>query len=156
VRSDFIVLERIVLNLVSNAVRYTAHGGVLIGCRRRGQSIAYRRMGYLTGIPQDQQRYVFGEFYRLGNPQLDRRAGLGLGLSIVDGLGRVLRHPLELASRPGKGSRFSLSVPLVADPRRIAAAAEPPAIDPDPIRGRLIVVIDDDDFVLQGMRGLLK
>ena len=156
VRSDFILLERIVLNLVSNAVRYTPHGGVVIGCRHRGNRLRIDVWDSGPGIPQDQQRHIFGEFYQLGGRQPDRRAGLGLGLSIVDRLGQLLGHPVELASRPGKGSRFSISVPLVAARRATAEAVEPPATVTDPARGRLIVVIDDDALVLDGMRGILQ
>jgi signal transduction histidine kinase/CheY-like chemotaxis protein len=155
VRSDFILLERIVLNLVSNAVRYASRGGVLIGCRHRGDRLRIDVWDTGPGIPHDQQRHIFGEFYQLGGPQPDRRAGLGLGLSIVDRLGGVLGNPVELASRPGKGSRFSVSVPLVAAPLGIAAAAEPLPAVADPTSGRLIVVIDDDELVLEGMRGIL-
>jgi len=155
VRSDFILLERIVLNLVSNAVRYTPYGGVVIGCRPRGNRLRINVWDSGPGIPQDQQRHIFGEFYQLGGRQPDRGAGLGLGLSIVDRLGHLLGHPVELASRPGKGSCFSISVPLLAARSPTPEALEPPATVPDPARGRLIVVIDDDALVLDGMRGIL-
>ena len=154
VRSDFILLERIVLNLASNAVRYTARGGVVIGCRRRGNRLRIDVCDSGPGIPQDQRQHIFGEFYQLGGP--DRRPGLGLGLSIVDRLGRLLEHPVELASRLGKGSRFSMLVPLVCSQRATAGAVEPPAMVTDPARGRLVVVIDDDALALDGMRGLLQ
>ena len=154
VRSDFILLERIVLNLASNAVRYTARGGVVIGCRRRGNWLRIDVCDSGAGIPQDQRQHIFGEFYQLGGP--DRRAGLGLGLSIVDRLGRLLEHPVELASRLGKGSRFSMLVPLVCSQRATAGAVEPPAMVTDPARGWLVVVIDDDALALDGMRGLLQ
>ena len=156
VRSDFILLERIVLNLVSNAVRYTPHGGVVIGCRHRGNRLRIDVWDSGPGIPQDQQRHIFGEFYQIGGRQPDRRVGLGLGLSIVDRLGQLLGHPVELASRPGKGSCISISVPLVATRCATAEAVEPPATATDPARGRLIVVIDDDALVLDGMRGILQ
>lgn len=156
VRSDFILLERIVLNLVSNAVRYTPHGGVVIGCRHRGNRLRIDVWDSGPGIPQDQQQHIFGEFYQIGGRQLDRRAGLGLGLSIVDRLGQLLEHPVELASRPGKGSCFSISVPLTTARRATVEALEPPAMVIDPASGKLIVVIDDDALVLDGMRGLLQ
>ena len=154
VRSDFILLERIVLNLASNAVRYTARGGIVIGCRRRGSRLRIDVCDSGPGIPQDQRQHIFGEFYQLGAP--DRRTGLGLGLSIVDRLGQLLKHPVELASRLGKGSRFSISVPLVAAQRATAGLVGPPAMVTDPASGRLVVVIDDDEFVLDGMRGMLQ
>ena len=154
VRSDFILLERIVLNLASNAVRYTAHGGVVIGCRRRGNRLRVDVCDSGPGIPQDQRQHIFREFYQLGEP--DGRAGLGLGLSIVDRLGQLLKHPVELASHSGKGSRFSIWIPLVAAQRTTAGAVAPPAMVTDPARGRLVVVLDDDALVLDGMRGLLQ
>jgi CheY-like chemotaxis protein len=155
VRSDFILLERIALNLVSNAVRYTARGGVVIGCRRRGGRLRIHVWDSGVGIAEDQQRKIFGEFYQLAAPEPGRLGGLGLGLSIVDRLGLLLKHPVELASRPGKGSRFSVSVPLVAT-RGAIADPEPPAMFADHVKGRLIVVIDDDPLVLEGMRGILR
>jgi len=155
VRSDFILLERIALNLVSNAVRYTARGGVVIGCRRRGGWLRIDVWDSGVGIAEDQQRKIFGEFYQVAAPEPGRLGGLGLGLSIVDRLGLLLKHPVELASRPGKGSRFSVSVPLVAT-RSAIADAEPPATFADHVKGRLIVVIDDDPLVLEGMRGILR
>lgn len=153
VRSDFILLERIVLNLVSNAVRYTPHGGVVIGCRHRGNRLRINVWDSGSGIPQDQQQHIFGEFYQIGGRQLDRRAGLGLGLSIVDRLGQLLEHPVELASRPGKGSCFSISVPLTTGRRTTVEAVEPPAMAIDPARGKLIVVIDDDALGQGGSTG---
>ena len=154
VRSDFILLERIVLNLASNAVRYTARGGVVIGCRRRGNRLRVDVCDSGPGIPQDQRQHIFREFYQLGEP--DGRAGLGLGLSIVERLGQLLKHPVELASHSGKGSRFSIWIPLVAAQRTTAGAVAQPAMVTDPARGRLVVVLDDDTLVLDGMRGLLQ
>ena len=107
-RSDVILLERILLNLVSNAVRYTEQGGVVVGCRRRAVRVRIDVWDSGIGIPGDQQRNIFGEFYRLGGPDRDGARGLGLGLAIVDRLCRLLDHPIELSSQPGKGSRFSV------------------------------------------------
>src|SRR6185295_4437106 len=118
VRTDAILLERILLNLVSNAVRYTSRGGVVVGCRRRGDSVRIEVWDTGIGVAPDQQQSIFGEFYQVGAPVPDhgggRRVGLGLGLSIVDGLGRLLGHPIDLVSRPGNGSRFAVSVPRAA------------------------------------------
>ncbi|ESZ13071.1 sensor histidine kinase [Mesorhizobium sp. L48C026A00] len=114
VRSDFILLERILLNLVSNAMRYTTHGGVVVGCRRRGGQLRIDICDSGVGIPAEQQRNIFAEFVQLAAPKPDPRSGLGLGLSIVDRLGRLMDHPIEVNSRVGRGSRFSISVPLVA------------------------------------------
>ena len=111
VRSDFILLERILLNLVSNAVRYTERGGVVIGCRHRNGRLRIDVCDSGIGIPEDQRRNIFGEFYQLDSGEKDRRGGLGLGLAIVDRLCGLLDHPFELTSIVGRGSRFSVSVP---------------------------------------------
>jgi signal transduction histidine kinase/CheY-like chemotaxis protein len=155
VRSDFILLERIVLNLVANAVRYTRKGGVVVGCRRRGRQLRIDVCDSGIGIPEDEQRNVFGEFYRLADPERDRAGGIGLGLAVVDRLCRLLDHPVALRSRPGKGSCFSVSVPIVAVPSE--APKRPPLLDGiGDTSGKLIVVIDDDALVLEGMSRLLR
>jgi signal transduction histidine kinase/CheY-like chemotaxis protein len=154
VRSDSILLERILLNLVSNAVRYTAHGGVVVGCRRRGNELRIEVCDNGAGIPEDQRKRIFSEFYQLTGPAPDRQGGLGLGLAIVDRLGRLLGHPIQLDSRPGRGSRFSVTVPLAAHP--VAALQAPLPAIADPAHGKRVMVIDDDALVLDGMRGILQ
>jgi signal transduction histidine kinase len=150
--SDFILLERILLNLVSNAVRYTATGGVVVGCRRRGETVHIEVWDTGPGIQEDQRRNIFGEFYRLA----DTHGGLGLGLAIVDRLCRLLHHPIELVSTMGKGSRFSVTVPGTAAPAKFAGpqAVSAPTIDVS--SGKLVVVMDDDALVLDGMGGMLR
>jgi signal transduction histidine kinase len=156
VRSDFILLERIVSNLVSNAVRYTARGGIFVGCRRRGSRLRIEVWDTGCGIPEDKRRDVFGEFYRLNNPETLRHKGLGLGLAIVERLCRLLDHRLELSSTAGRGSRFTVVVP-VFDAKTLVAKRPTlePAI-PDLCGGKFIVVIDNDPLVLEGMGGLLR
>jgi signal transduction histidine kinase len=155
VRSDFILLERILLNLVSNAVRYTTRGGVVVGCRHRGQMLRIDVWDSGQGIPENQRRNIFAEFYQLGTSEPDRRGGLGLGLSIVDRLANLLGHSIELTSRRGTGSRFSVSVPAVEAARGTTAAATPVVLVSDRTRGKLVGVMDDDELVLDGMRGIL-
>ncbi|HXF86760.1 MAG TPA: GAF domain-containing protein [Xanthobacteraceae bacterium] len=157
VRSDFILLERMLLNLVSNAVRYTNRGGVVVGCRRRGSELRIDVCDTGPGIPEDQQQNVFSEFFQLAPAEQIHRSsrGLGLGLAIVDRLSEILDHRIELRSRPGHGSRFSVTVPLTS----MRDAGEAPGIAAavaDPARGKLIVVIDDDPLVLEGMGGILR
>ncbi|MDZ7670567.1 MAG: hybrid sensor histidine kinase/response regulator [Gammaproteobacteria bacterium] len=154
VRSDPTLLERILTNLVSNAVRHTARGGVVVGCRRRGGRLRLDVCDSGPGIPRDQQRNVFDDYYQLEAAEPERGAGFGLGLAIVDRLGRLLDHEVELDSRPGRGSRFSVWLPPAA---RQDAANEAPAspVIVDPARGKLVVVIDDDPLVLEGMGGIL-
>jgi signal transduction histidine kinase/CheY-like chemotaxis protein len=157
VRSDFVLLEQILLNLVSNAVRYVARGGVLIGTRKRGGDLRIEIWDTGPGIPGDQSEKIFGEFYRGNHPQHDRKGlGLGLGLAIVDRLCRLLHHPIELSSVVGRGSRFSVIVPMAA---ATARAAEPPAAAVSTLNlaaKKVIVVIDDDALALEGMGGLLR
>jgi signal transduction histidine kinase/CheY-like chemotaxis protein len=154
VRSDVILLERILLNLVTNAVRYTARGGVLVGCRRSGGLLRIEVWDSGAGIPEDQRRNIFGEFYQLAGSERGRRGGLGLGLAIVERLCRLLDHRIELTSTLGKGSCFAVVVPMVA--ARTKAVAPAPQAVADASRGKLVVVIDDDALVVEGMRGLLR
>jgi len=156
VRSDAILLERILLNLVSNAVNYTSAGGVVFGCRRDQDRLRIEVCDSGIGIPDDQQRNIFGEFYRIATAERDRPEGLGLGLAIVERLCHLLDHPIGLASAPGKGSRFHVSVPIA--PSRVSLVGPPPTTvtTVDPLRDKLIVVIDDDPLVLDGTAGLLK
>jgi CheY-like chemotaxis protein len=159
VRSDFVLLEQILLNLVSNAVRYAARGGVLIGARKRGRDLRIEIWDTGPGIPDDQREKIFSEFYRGDDPQHDRRelgGGLGLGLAIVDRMCRLLHHPIELSSDVGHGSRFSVIVPMAA---ATAGAAEPPPLAVGALNlaaEKFIVVIDDDALALDGMGGLLR
>src|SRR5499427_1137260 len=155
VSSDPILLERIMLNLVSNAVRYTERGGVVVGCRHRGPELRIDICDTGAGIPADERQRIFGEFYQLSRRAPDRSDGFGLGLAIVDRLGRLLGHRVELESSPGHGSRFSVSVPLAAQLRGAEMPAPLPAIA-DPVRGKRVIVIDDDALVLDGMRGILQ
>jgi signal transduction histidine kinase len=155
VRSDFILLERIVFNLVSNAVRYTGKGGVVVGCRRRGERFRIEVWDSGPGIPADRRQHIFGEFYRL-EPDRDRRGGLGLGLAIVDRLCRLLDHPIELTSTLGKGSCFSVALPMVDARAETIKPAAPALGRCDASNGKLVVVIDDDPLVQEGMGGLFR
>jgi signal transduction histidine kinase/CheY-like chemotaxis protein len=153
VRSDPILLERIILNLVSNAVRYTDSGSVVVGCRRRGDKVHIEVWDSGPGIPEDQQRNIFGEFYRLAGGNI--HGGLGLGLAIVDRLCKLLGHPIQLVSTLGKGSRFSVAVPMAAAQAQIAEP-QPAQVAIDATRGKFVIVIDDDALVLDSMGGLLR
>ncbi len=156
VRSDVILLERILLNLVSNAVRYTARGGVVVGCRKRDGRLRIEVWDSGPGIPEDQRQNIFGEFYRVGDPDRDQRGGLGLGLAIVDRLCRLIDQPVELQSHVGRGSRFTVVCPRASAQTGVAKlpAAAPAALDTP--NGKLVVVIDDDAPILEGMGSLLR
>ncbi len=149
VRSDPVLLERILRNLLSNAIRYTDSGGILIGCRP-GRALRIEVWDTGRGIPAAQAERVFEEFFQLHNPERDRSQGLGLGLAIVRRLAVLLDHTLVLHSRPGHGSVFSITVPR-AQAATIAAAA------PAPVGARhgLIFVVDDEPAIQEGMRSLL-
>jgi CheY-like chemotaxis protein len=140
---------------VGNAVRYTPRGGVVVGCRRGATQLRIDVCDTGAGIPEDQRQSIFSEFYQLATPAPDRKAGLGLGLAIVDRLGRLLGHPVQLQSNPGRGSRFSVLVPLAAELRDTVQL--PAALHAtDLARGKRVMVIDDDVLVLDGMRGILQ
>ena len=156
VRSDFILLERILLNLVSNAVSYTARGKVVVGCRLRGRHLRIDVFDRGPGIPEDEYISIFREFYQIGGPQRERQGGMGLGLAIVDRLCRLLKHEIDLASALGKGSRFSVLVPSVAARAWIVDPKDSVHPTPDSIGGKLVVVIDDDPLVLDSTGGLLR
>jgi two-component system, sensor histidine kinase len=112
VDSDPVLIERVLRNLVSNAVRYTERGRILVGCRRRGPAIALQVWDTGVGIPADEQTRVFQEYYQVGNPERDRAKGLGLGLAIVRRLAELLGCELKLRSEPGRGSCFEVALPL--------------------------------------------
>src|SRR5262249_23757099 len=145
------------LNLVSNAVRYTSAGGIVVGCRRLGDTLRIDVCDSGIGIPADQQRNIFNEFYQVAAPEESSKVGLGLGLAIGERLCAVLDHPIGLVSTPGKGSRFSISVPQV--PARVVsttAVAASVASAPSNLAGKRVVVIDDDALALEGTGGLLR
>jgi len=154
VRSDFVLLERIVLNLLSNAVRYTSAGVVVVGCRRRAETVHIEVWDSGPGIPEEKRQNIFVEFYRLASG--DGHEGLGLGLAIVDRLCRVLGHPIAMTSTVGKGSRFSVAVPLASARDDCAEPTEAAPVAADISRRKLVAVIDDDALVRMSLGGLLR
>lgn len=112
VMTDPVLLERMLRNLLHNAVRYTERGGILIGARRRGDHLLFQVVDTGIGIPEEEQAKVFEDFYQVGNPGRDRSRGLGLGLSVVERMARLLGHTVSVRSVPDKGSVFSVAVRL--------------------------------------------
>ena len=154
VDSDPVLVERILRNLVSNAVRYTERGRIVVGYRRRGPRLAMQVWDTGVGIPEHQQTLVFQEYYQLGNPERDRTKGLGLGLAIVRRLADLLGCPLMLRSKPGKGSYFEVVVPLATERTGVQ---EPSADEPKAgAAARFVVVIDDEQAIREATSSLLR
>lgn len=150
--SDPVLLERILRNLVSNAIRYTEQGGVLVAARRRHDDVWLEVWDTGIGIAPENQKAVFLEFLQLDNPERDRQKGLGLGLAIVEGLVQHLGHGLTLRSRSGRGSLFRLVLPSGIG-GQITAPTVPA---PEPLlRDARILVIDDDPSIRAALRYLL-
>jgi len=154
VASDPVLLERILRNLVANALRYTERGGIVIGCRRRGELVCVEVRDTGPGIPVPEQEKIFEEFYQIGNPERDRARGLGLGLAIVRRLCGLLGHRIDVWSKPGQGSAFRVWMERA---HALAPVETPPDDRPaTPLEHRSVVVIDDEAAIREGMRDLLE
>lgn len=151
--TDAGLFERILRNLISNALRYTHHGQVLVAVRKRGQRGVCGIYDNGPGIPPEQQMVIFDEFHQLANPERDRRQGLGLGLAIVRRTADLLEHPLDLKSSVGHGSCFFISVPIAAV-NAPTAALDGTAGDAE-LTGLNVLIVDDDTVVVQAMTTLL-
>jgi Na+/proline symporter/signal transduction histidine kinase/CheY-like chemotaxis protein len=164
IRSDRGLLLSVLQNLVSNAIRYTDKGRVLVGARRRGDCISLQVWDTGRGIPPDKTREIFGEFHRLDRDTRLRDSGVGLGLAITDRITRLLEHPLSLNSREGEGSCFRLDIPVAApamDPRK-AMASTGTGTAPDRVStlgelagGGVVWCVDNDPDVLAALAALL-
>jgi len=155
VQTDPVLLERILRNLISNAVRYTEEGSVLVGCRQSGRlSIEVWDTG--LGISDNQRELIFQEFYQIGNPERSRSHGLGLGLAIVRRLSNMLGTPLTMNSQPGKGSVFKVSVARAGTSDILPAPLEEEALVAGYQKRLSILVIDDEPEIQVAMQALLK
>ena len=154
VRSDRRLLRRLLQNLISNAIKYTPAGRVLVGCRRRGARLRIEVYDTGIGIPSGKRRAVFKEFHRLDQGARVAR-GVGLGLSIVERIARVLDGEVVLKSNVGRGSRFSIDVPrgkgLAGAPKLRAV----PRVDVSRLDGTTVLCIDNEHAILDGMQTLL-
>lgn len=157
VLSDSTLVERILRNLVSNAIRYTAQGKILVGCRRTDYGVRLSVYDTGSGIAPEQLQSIFEEFYQVSNPERDRSQGLGLGLAIVQRLALLLNTRLTLNSEFGKGSVFSIDLPyaVITDVQSLATNA-PNTTDYGSLESKLIVVIDDERIILNAMQLLLE
>ncbi|HEL4265407.1 TPA: PAS-domain containing protein [Stenotrophomonas maltophilia] len=150
VHSDPLLLRRVLQNFLANAIRYTRHGGVLLGVRRQGQALLIGVHDTGPGIAPEQQAVVFEEFHRVDR---SNGQGLGLGLTIAHRIADLLHAPLHLRSVPEHGSAFSISVQRAAPPA--TPRSSPPAAGSSALKGVRVLVVDNDPDALEAMRQLL-
>jgi len=155
IKSDRRLLRRLIQNLVSNAIKYTPEGRVLVGCRRRGGDLRIDVYDTGVGIPQSKWRDIFVEFHRLDQGAKIAR-GLGLGLSIVERVARVIGCRIELESENGRGSHFAVTVPLSSEAPVELLARESARVDPGQLAGIAALCIDNEPSVLDGMETMLN
>ncbi len=153
VESDPLLLERILHNLISNALRYAPGGTILLACRKRGDKVRIEVRDNGPGIAQEAQDTIFQEFVPLDNPERNRAKGLGLGLAIVRRLTNLLEHDLSLRSTPGRGALFAVEL-RAAKPGLIPEGIPPPPAHS--LYGRHIVLVDDDELAVASTTGLLE
>ncbi len=160
VHSDQKIVERILLNLVGNALRYTRTGGVLVSCRRRRATVLIEVWDTGEGIPEHARKDIFDEYVQLGNPERDRAKGLGLGLAICRRLADLLAVPIGVRSRPGRGSVFWIELPVAQDlaPTSVPLAELQPAQQaPDHTRILgTVLVVENDAMVRAGMEQVIR
>jgi Na+/proline symporter/signal transduction histidine kinase/CheY-like chemotaxis protein len=156
VSSDRKLLRRLLQNLISNAIKYTRRGGVLVGARRLRGAVRLDVLDTGIGIPADKQKVIFREFERLP-AAVEASAGAGLGLSIVERLSRVLKHDLSMRSTVGKGSVFSIEVPRAAS---VSGSSFGIVLAPQPrqrsLEGLVVAAIDNERHILEGLTALLE
>lgn len=151
VRTDPILLERMLRNLIENALRYTKKGGIVVGCRRRGDQVMVMVCDSGIGIAPEDQAAIFEEFHQIDNPERDRAKGLGLGLAIVERMGRLLGHPVSLTSCPGQGSCFTIALPKdIAPPAADNARLGDESLSP-PHADDLVIIVEDDQLVRESL-----
>jgi two-component system, sensor histidine kinase len=156
VRSDPLLLERVLANLVQNALRYTRTGGVLVAARRHPRGVALEVWDTGVGIAEDKREMIFREFYQIDNPERDRGRGLGMGLAIVQRLCSLLEHPLELSSRLGHGSVFRVVVPAGDASAIDRPTTEADTLPPRKLGAVTVLLIDDELAIREATRELLR
>ena len=160
VLADPLLAERVLRNFLNNSVRYTAAGGVRLRARRRGAMLVLQVWDSGCGVAPEHHGRIFEDYFQAENPARHLSEGLGLGLAVVRRLARLAGWPVQLRSRVGRGSCFSISLPLTMPPRTAAAAedmgaAAAPVIDTAPERP-LLLLLDDDRAVLDAMEGAMS
>lgn len=154
VRSDRRLLKRLLQNFISNAIKYTPKGRVLVGCRRHGGRVRVEVYDTGVGIPKSKHKLVFQEFQRLDQGAREAR-GLGLGLSIVERIARVLEHKVSMRSTPGKGSVFFVDLPSTIPVPETVCTPAAPTRGGAPLDGLTVLAIDNEPAILEGMELLL-
>jgi len=153
INSDYRIIERITRNLISNAIRYTESGRILVGCRRHQGRTLVAVYDTGTGIPESRMQDIFREFYQLHNPERDRSKGLGLGLAIVERMSKLLDMPLYIKSIEGKGSVFGFVLP--AEDASMPATIEVVVSEALYFDDKTVLVVDDEDDVCDSLTELL-
>ncbi|MEM8843939.1 MAG: ATP-binding protein [Pseudomonadota bacterium] len=156
IKSDPILLEQVLGNFISNAIRYTESGRVVVGCRRRNNKVAIEVHDSGPGIPSMKQSVIFNDFYQLHNRERDRDKGLGLGLGIVRRLSECLGHEIEHSSKLKKGSKFSVIVDTVSIDNMNQAYFNAEVISLHSLKNTKIFLIEDDEIVLHSTQLLLE
>ncbi|WP_166257577.1 PAS domain-containing hybrid sensor histidine kinase/response regulator [Marinobacter salicampi] len=154
VYTDARMLTRILRNLLSNAFRYTRSGGVLLAMRVRRKQLQLEVWDSGIGIAEDKLEAIFAEFHQLLAPEAGERTGVGLGLAIVERMARMLGHKVSVVSRPGRGSRFSISLPLSSNLAEDSKSH--PATSTGSLAGARILVIDNEPAIRESMEALLN
>ncbi|MBL3598600.1 MAG: hybrid sensor histidine kinase/response regulator [gamma proteobacterium endosymbiont of Lamellibrachia anaximandri] len=153
VYSDPILIQRVLENYISNAVKYTDSGGVLVACRRHGEGFRFEVWDTGKGIRQEEMNSIFDAFHQLDNPERDRRKGVGLGLSIVDQIASLLETPVCVRSQHGKGSVFCIDVPKgKAEAVPLVELDDNALVDDDVFVDLVVWVVDDDIDILEGLQ----
>ncbi|WP_415905775.1 NahK/ErcS family hybrid sensor histidine kinase/response regulator [Neptuniibacter sp. QD48_55] len=155
VTSDSRLLLRIIRNFISNAIRYTNEGSVLVGCRRKGRMLSIQVWDTGLGIPEEKQQLVFKEFQQLENKSAKDRQGVGLGLAIVERIAHMLGHRLVVKSVPDKGSMFAVEVPLVEQLPLEVAVQQFNQFGSDQLSNLVVLVIDNEENIQASMEALL-
>ncbi|MBO9401379.1 PAS-domain containing protein [Shimia sp. R9_3] len=155
VTSDATYLRRILQNLMGNALRYTNAGRVLVGTRQRGNTVVVEIWDTGPGIPPEQHQKVFDEFHRV-NAAASPAEGLGLGLAIVERACRLLKHPLELHSTPGRGTRFCVTLPLAAVHETPPPTEVLPTQSSEPLTHRIVLLVENDEALRQAISMTLE
>ena len=155
IRTDLRLVTRILRNFLSNACRYTDQGSILLGARRRGDFLRLEVWDTGRGIPADRLDSIFLEFNQLDVGRAADRKGVGLGLAIVERIAKILDYRIQVRSRPGRGSLFSIEVPISMEVPLPISLAPPQPGTGNPLPGRRLLVLDNEVSILQSMSALL-